>query len=156
MEVGVRFTHFQPWEDALGFGYSIFDRSQFAPGCASAPTFCGFEWHAKDASVPVGGFPTRALFYQPRFGAAYDVTGNGMTVVRGGWGRFYYHSGQFTNGLDASAGVATATLSPSNWVGWTGLPNQSLDWFGSVHRIPVLFEPLCNAGYAFGCGFERR
>ncbi len=25
--------------------------------------FCGFEWHAKNSSVPVGGFPTRALFY---------------------------------------------------------------------------------------------
>jgi Carboxypeptidase regulatory-like domain len=119
---GIRFTHFQPWEDALGFGYSVFNVSQYAPGCASAPTFCGFEWHAKDASVPVGGFPTRTLFYQPRVGAAYDVSGNGFTVVRGGWGRFYYHSGQFTNGLDASAGVATATLSPSNWVGGPGCP----------------------------------
>jgi hypothetical protein len=29
------------------------------------------------------------LFYQPRVGAAYDVHGNGFTVVRGGWGRFY-------------------------------------------------------------------
>ena len=59
----------------------------------------------KDPSVPVGGFPTRTLFYQPRLGAAYDIYGTGRTVVRGGWGRFYYHSGQFTSGLDASAGV---------------------------------------------------
>jgi Carboxypeptidase regulatory-like domain len=124
IEAGIRFTHFQPWEDALGFGYSIFDPSKFAPGCASAPTFCGFEWHAKDASVPVGGFPTRTLFYQPRVGAAYDVSGNGFTVVRGGWGRFYYHSGQFTNGLDASAGVASSTLTPSTWVGGAGCPTN--------------------------------
>ncbi len=124
LEFGVRFTHFQPWLDALGFGYSIFNQAQFAPGCASAPTFCGFEWHGKDAAVPVGGFPTRTLFYQPRFGAAYDVSGTGTTVVRGGWGRFYYHSGQFTSGLDASAGVAQANLSPSNWVGSTGCPNN--------------------------------
>jgi Carboxypeptidase regulatory-like domain len=124
VELGIRFTHFQPWEDALGFGYSIFDLAQFAPGCAGAPTYCGFEWHAKDSSVPVSGFPTRALFYQPRVGAAYDVSGNGFTVVRGGWGRFYYHSGQFTNGLDASAGVASSTLMPSNWVGSTGCPTN--------------------------------
>ena len=120
LNYGVRFTHFQPWEDALGFGYSIFVPSQFNPSCAS--TYCGFEWHAKDSSVPVAGFPTRTLFYQPRFGAAYDVHGNGFTVVRGGWGRFYYHSGQFTNGLDASAGVKTANLTPSNWVGGAGSP----------------------------------
>ncbi len=97
LEFGVRFTHFQPWIDALGFGYSIFNQSQFAPSCASSPTFCGFEWHAKNSAVPVGGFPTRTLFYQPRFGVAYDVSGTGRTVVRGGWGRFYYHSGQFTS-----------------------------------------------------------
>jgi len=124
LEFGVRFTHFQPWLDALGFGYSIFNQSQFAPSCASSPTFCGFEWHAKNSTVPVGGFPTRTLFYQPRFGVAYDVSGTGNTVVRGGWGRFYYHSGQFTNGLEASAGVAQANLSPSNWVGSTGCPTN--------------------------------
>ena len=124
VEMGVRFTHFQPWEDALGFGYSVFNVSQYAPDCASAPTFCGFQWHARNSSVPVGGFPTRTLFYQPRLGAAYDVSGTGTTVVRGGWGRFYYHSGQFTSGLDASAGVAQANLSPSNWVGSTGCPTN--------------------------------
>jgi hypothetical protein len=123
LNYGLRFTHFQPWEDALGYGYSIFVPSQFSPSCASS--YCGFEWHAKDKSVPVAGFPTRALFYQPRFGAAYDVRGNGSTVVRGGWGRFYYHSGQFTNGLDASAGVKTVNnLSPSNWIGGPGCPTN--------------------------------
>ena len=58
------------------------------------------------------------------FGAAYDVSGTGRTVVRGGWGRFYYHSGQFTSGLDASAGVAQANESPSNWVGGPGCPTN--------------------------------
>ena len=122
LNFGVRFTHFQPWEDALGYGYSIFKTSAFSPGCASS--YCGYEWHAKDPSVPVGGFPTRALFYQPRVGAAYDVSGTGRTVVRGGWGVFYYHSSQFTSGLDASAGVKSAYLAPSNWVGGAGCPTN--------------------------------
>lgn len=124
VEIGMRFSHFTPWIDGLGFGYSIFDQTKYSPSCASSPTFCGFEWHAKVPSVPVGGFPTRGLFYQPRLGAAYDITGAGKTVLRGGWGRFYYHSGQFTSGLDASASVATANLSPSNWVGGTGCPTN--------------------------------
>jgi len=129
LEFGLRATHFSPWVDNEDFGYSIFSPSLYSSAnngaCASAPTFCGFAWHAKDRSVPLGGFPTRALFYQPRLGAAYEVTGNGNTVVRGGWGRFYYHSGQFTNGLDASAGVATANISPTNWVGGAGCPTNN-------------------------------
>ena len=60
--------------------------------------------------MPLTGFPTRALYYQPRFGAAYDLFGTGKTILRGGWGRFYYHSGQFTNGLDLAAGSAAAHL----------------------------------------------
>ena len=34
----------------------------------------------------------------------------GNTVIRGGWGRFYYHSGQFTNGLDVAAGVQSISF----------------------------------------------
>ena len=120
LEFGLRFTHFSPWIDREGFGYSIFDQSQYNPNCAATPTFCGFAWNAKDSSVPLGGFPTRTFFYQPRIGAAYDVFGTGNTVLRGGWGRFYYHSGQFTSGLDASAGAAQANLGPTTWTGGPG------------------------------------
>ncbi len=118
VEAGLRMTHFTPWTDDEGFGYSIFIPSQYnsanSGACAAAPTFCGFQWHSRDSSVPLGGFPTRGLFWQPRFGAAYDLFGKGSTVLRGGWGRFYYHSGQFTAGLDTSAGSEGVTLTPTS------------------------------------------
>lgn len=126
LELGLRLTHFTPWVDDEGFGYPIFDLSQYDPSCASAAGgFCGFVWHAKNHAIPLGGFPSRTVFYAPRFGMAYDLFGTGKTVLRGGWGRAYFHPGQFTNGLDTSAGVHTANLDTSNWVGGPGCPTNS-------------------------------
>jgi hypothetical protein len=109
VELGLRATHFTPWIDRLGFGYSIFDYSKYSSSCTPLQ-YCGFEWNKRNSSVPLGGFPTRGLFWQPRFGVAYDLSGKGNTVLRGGWGRYYYHSGQFTAGLDVSAGVVSRSL----------------------------------------------
>ena len=132
IEAGLRMSHFTPWSDDEGFGYSIFTPSQYQnQACTSAPTFCGFNWHSRNSAVPLGGFPTRGLFWQPRFGLAYDVSGKGNTVIRGGWGRFYYHSGQFTSGLDTSAGSASITVTPN-----------------SIGNKPLLVSNLASLGFA--------
>jgi len=109
INAGLRMSHIQPWYDRLGYGFAIFNQNAYTQGggasCTGAPTFCGYQWHSQTGSVPLGGYPTRSLFYSPRLGAAYNLFGDGKTVIRGGWGRYYFHVGQFTSGLDASAGV---------------------------------------------------
>ena len=100
--------------DREKFGFAIFNLNAYNSGggvaCTGAPTFCGYQWHSEVSSVPLGGYPPRSLFYQPRMGAAYDLFGNSQTILRGGWGRYYFHIGQFTNGLDASAGVKSTSF----------------------------------------------
>jgi hypothetical protein len=106
VDYGLRLSHLGAWYDRQGNGFAIFNPALYVPGSPES-SGTGFDWFKKDNKVPLSGFPNRALYYAPRFGAAYDLFGTGRTVLRGGWGQYYYHNAQFTQGLDQPLGVET-------------------------------------------------
>ena len=91
LDYGIRLSRLDPWRDGTGeVGFGIFRKEAYDPN-ASFDDLTGFFYNAIDSSVPLGGFPTRSLFVQPRIGFAWDVFGSGRTILRGGGGTFRYN-----------------------------------------------------------------
>jgi hypothetical protein len=111
---GIRISHMQPWEDAHGIGMAVWNpvgvtQHTILPDSADPKSWPGISWHGKDSSIPNAGVPTRAAFYSPRLGLAYDLRGNGKTVFRGGWGAYHSHDGVPYGGGAASTAIGLET-----------------------------------------------
>jgi len=99
LNYGLRFDHVGQWYGTPQ-GNQVWDPSSYTQpanglpcpvnaGVSTCPN-TGLEWHAIDSRIPLSGFVSPLFYYEPRVGLAYDIFGNGKTVLRTGFAVFHY------------------------------------------------------------------
>ena len=90
LNYGLRVDHIGSWFDRGG-RIAIFNPAAYvATATPNYTSYTGIQTHATNSSVPYSGSKPLGFQWAPSVGFAYDLSGSGKTVVRGGFGTNYY------------------------------------------------------------------
>jgi hypothetical protein len=112
LNIGLRADHMGQWYDKLG-GTQVWDDANY-DNSPTAAANTGLAWHDINSKVPVSGWGSKLFQYNPRLGVAYDVFGNGRTVVRSGFGTYAYQVSQNDSGAAMNGPLGSFNFSTAN------------------------------------------
>jgi hypothetical protein len=118
LNYGIRFTHLGQWF-APTVGVQVFDPSTY-DNSATAAANTGLSWHGINSQIPRSGFDSK-FYYDPRVSFAYDITGKGNSVIRGGFAVYHYpQSDDIGGAIEGAAGTYNYTT-PMGLTSWNNV-----------------------------------
>ncbi len=112
LNYGFRLDHEGQFYNTSGNGAIVWDSALYS-NAANAPVDTGLLWHSIDSKIPKSGWVSPLYYVDPRASFAYDLFGNGKTVLRGGASEFRFQVGTGTAaGADAASSGAFTYTTP--------------------------------------------
>ncbi|MGA7340587.1 MAG: carboxypeptidase-like regulatory domain-containing protein [Terracidiphilus sp.] len=143
VQYGLRFEHYgKPYSPP--FGLAQFNPATYNNAPSAVGQNTGVSWHKMNSAVPLAGTTDAFLYYSPRLGAAFDVFGDGKTIVRGGYGKYRAYDSVQSNSYTAAAQTAIGSVAWS--CGWNDPLCPSYEDIDTHAQGPAVFGQGIPAG----------
>ncbi len=141
LNFGVRWDPFIPYTDKNNrlAGYRPGQKSTVYVNAPAGLIYPG------DAALPAGGYESTLWNFGPRVGFAYDLTGDGKTSIRGGYGIFYDRPNAISTNSAANQSPFGTVLTFNG----TSVNSLSEPYAGRVNPFPQDINPGPNVAFTF-------